>query len=176
MRNTSKSLHRLEDNNTNNAYGTVRNYTSLFIWVCFCLSAIYYFFLKQHWWIHIPAKAVTQSFKRIQIQTNKTRSIVWNVTCVSVLSVWERSRNNPTAKDISTMKNYLLQVDIGFHTPVKVVIKADSIKDAEDHLYQNIGSDQLVSLWFQQNPRNVISAESTKEKAMFTQLKQPIWG
>lgn len=74
------------------------------------------------------------------------------------------------------MKNYLLQVDIGFHTPVKVVIKADSIKDAEDHLYQNIGSDQLVSLWFQQNPRKIISAESTKEKAMFTQLKQPIWG
>lgn len=48
MRNASKSLHRFEGNNANNAYGTVRNYTSLFVWVCFCLSAIYYFFLKQH--------------------------------------------------------------------------------------------------------------------------------
>lgn len=27
-----------------------------------------------------------------------------------------------------------------------------------------------------QNPRKIISAESTKEKAMFTQLKQPLWG
>lgn len=35
MRNSSKSLHRFEGNNANNAYGTVRNYTSLFVWVCF---------------------------------------------------------------------------------------------------------------------------------------------
>lgn len=74
------------------------------------------------------------------------------------------------------MQNYLLQVDIGFHTPVKVVIKADSIKAAEDHLIQNIGDDRLVRLWYQQNPCKIISTESTKEKAMFTQLIQPIWG
>lgn len=71
------------------------------------------------------------------------------------------------------MKNYLLQLDIGLHTPVKVVIKADSAKAAEDEI-KNIGVDKLVVLWHEQYKPLVVEVEETTALHHFIQTKEPI--
>lgn len=52
MRNSSNTLHRLgnnRDEETSNSWFTIlQKSVRLFVWTSFCLSMIYYFFLKQH--------------------------------------------------------------------------------------------------------------------------------
>lgn len=71
------------------------------------------------------------------------------------------------------MQNYLLQVDIGFNTYVKIVIKADSAKAATDEI-KNISFDKLVELWHRQHRPLVVQVEQTKETyCNFYQTKEP---